>query len=258
MKKILITLLFTCLLVTCSSCVLFKDKKEQCTDGIFKYELVYSRIVECYVMGLTEYGQKQSYLIFPEFYNEHKVLNVGYDDSEGLWAQRLVGEFKSSELKRLYFNFGFEPNYASIQFATYDIYLPNCYVVLWVSSSRDDLFSNHKGYIFGYNAYKNNNYVLSTKEYISKIGNVSYMYNYEECPNDGYYWVDNYTNSVIEFIPPVPIREGYEFKGWYKESECINIWDFDNDILGDDIIIDSYDSITEYTGTYLYAKWEAI
>ena len=258
MKKILITLLITCLLVTCSSCVLFKDKKEQCTDGIFKYELVYSRIVECYVMGLTEYGQKQSYLIFPEFYNEHKVLNIGYDDSEGLWAQRLVGEFKSSKLKRLYFNFGFEPNYASIQFATYDIYLPNCYVVLWVSSSRDDLFSNHKGYIFGYNAYKNNNYVLSTKEYISKIGNVSYMYNYEECPNDGYYWVDNYTNSVIEFIPPVPIREGYEFKGWYKESECINIWDFDSDILGDDIIIDSYDSITEYTGTYLYAKWEAI
>jgi hypothetical protein len=83
------------------------------------------------------------------------------------------------------------------------------------------------------------------------------MYNYDNSPNEGYYWVDNYTNGLIEFIPPTPIREGYEFKGWYKEPECLNAWDFWEDILGDDILIGSQ-QILEYTGTYLYAKWRAL
>lgn len=39
------------------------------------------------------------------------------------------------------------------------------------------------------------------------------MYNYEGAENEGYYWVDSYDQSLIEFIPPEPQREGYTFWG---------------------------------------------
>ncbi|MDE5565582.1 MAG: InlB B-repeat-containing protein, partial [Anaeroplasmataceae bacterium] len=42
--------------------------------------------------------------------------------------------------------------------------------------------------------------------------------------------------------PTGPTREGYDFKGWFKESACTNEWKFDTD------------TVTE--NTTLYAKWE--
>ena len=43
--------------------------------------------------------------------------------------------------------------------------------------------------------------------------------------------------------PTDPTREGYDFKGWYKESACTNEWKFDTDTVTGNIT--------------LYAKWEA-
>jgi len=42
--------------------------------------------------------------------------------------------------------------------------------------------------------------------------------------------------------PPDPVRDGWKFGGWYRESACINRWNFANDIA---------------TGSYiiLYARW---
>ena len=41
--------------------------------------------------------------------------------------------------------------------------------------------------------------------------------------------------------PVSPTRNGFTFEAWYKEKETINLWDFENDIVTDDIT--------------LYAKW---
>ena len=38
-----------------------------------------------------------------------------------------------------------------------------------------------------------------------------------------------------------PIRINYEFKGWFKETACENLWDFDNDVANSSV--------------FLYAKW---
>ena len=62
-----------------------------------------------------------------------------------------------------------------------------------------------------------------------------------------------YDNENIVFIPQDPVRIGYIFGGWYKEEECINKWDF-----GDDIIpAKEYDDKNKYiiNETILYAKW---
>jgi uncharacterized repeat protein (TIGR02543 family) len=54
----------------------------------------------------------------------------------------------------------------------------------------------------------------------------------------------------------MPQRIGYEFAGWYKEKECINKWDFANDIVPAKV----YNSGNEYQyqETILYAKWEKL
>ena len=62
--------------------------------------------------------------------------------------------------------------------------------------------------------------------------NTLYMLNYEDAPNEGYFFVNNYTEgSLIQSAPYEPRREGHMFGGWYKEPECINAWDFETDVL---------------------------
>ncbi|QNU65658.1 InlB B-repeat-containing protein [Ruminiclostridium herbifermentans] len=48
-------------------------------------------------------------------------------------------------------------------------------------------------------------------------------------------------NSTIK-APNPPTYEGYIFKGWYKEPDCINPWNFTNDVVKENIT--------------LYAKWD--
>ena len=49
-------------------------------------------------------------------------------------------------------------------------------------------------------------------------------------------------NKITE--PTAPIEDGYTFGGWYKEAECTNKWNFETEVLNDDIT--------------LYAKWSEI
>lgn len=49
------------------------------------------------------------------------------------------------------------------------------------------------------------------------------------------------------------MREGYVFEGWYKESDCINKWDFESDLLPKSQVDEQDQEI--YQETKLYAKW---
>lgn len=48
-------------------------------------------------------------------------------------------------------------------------------------------------------------------------------------------------NSKISAPSVNPIRINYDFAGWYKEEDCLNAWDFENDVAT--------------TSLFLYAKW---
>lgn len=53
-----------------------------------------------------------------------------------------------------------------------------------------------------------------------KTANISYYYDYEGSPNEGYCWIDDLEiGEKIKTIPEDPIREGYEFAGWYKAGQ---------------------------------------
>lgn len=50
--------------------------------------------------------------------------------------------------------------------------------------------------------------------------------------------------------PATPVREGYTFGGWYKESACIIKWDFGTSVITGDIAIYAKWTINKFTITY--------
>ena len=83
--------------------------------------------------------------------------------------------------------------------------------------------------------------------------NISYFFNYEDNPNEGYFFVDLVEESGKLTKPPYdPKREGYTFDGWYSDKECTTVWNFENDI-----VTIEFDENGEriYEEICLYAKW---
>ncbi len=88
--------------------------------------------------------------------------------------------------------------------------------------------------------------------------NTVFCFNYENSPNGGVFFVDNSDyGGVIKNTPYNPIRDGYEFTGWFKEAECVNKWKFDTDTLPT-VDIDENGNVTEFIETKLYAGWRKI
>ena len=84
--------------------------------------------------------------------------------------------------------------------------------------------------------------------------NTSYLFNYEDAPNEGYFFINEFEHGgKIENTPYEPIREGYTFGGWYKESACTNEWNFDEDKLPE--AEHDEDGNLKFVETKLYAKW---
>ena len=89
---------------------------------------------------------------------------------------------------------------------------------------------------------------------IFTAANTAYMFNYEGSPNEDYFFINDFERGgLIEDTPYEPLREGYTFGGWYKDSACTEKWDFSADKLPEA----AYDEEGnfEYVETRLYAKW---
>lgn len=215
----------------------------------------------------------------PKEYKGKAIQGFGVELSTFYGGKYYRDDFDSSVLEKIFINF-----------ELIDVYYYNAWPSSNITKSDDE--RNKYTFIMWYKLYDNlfdkfstitntrvfgNNLLNNeeTKKYIYYdvygIANVSYTYNYEEAPNDGYYWVDNYDNGLIEYIPPEPTREGYIFDGWYKEAECINKWNFEKDKTGafyqyhkkpSDSSTEEYKkfyneyiSTHTYVETKLYAKW---
>jgi len=99
-------------------------------------------------------------------------------------------------------------------------------------------------------------YTVVTTTLVS-IANVTYKFNYENAPNDNYFFINNFERGgLIKNTPYEPTRDGYKFAGWYKEPECINAWNFEKDTLPPPEYDENGDLI--FIETILYAKWNKI
>ncbi|MEL7570611.1 MAG: InlB B-repeat-containing protein, partial [Eubacteriaceae bacterium] len=69
---------------------------------------------------------------------------------------------------------------------------------------------------------------------------INYMVNFNSNGGSTVNYISTTYNTIIT-APPPPTKAYYTFAGWYKESECTNLWNFDTDTVTHTIT--------------LYAKW---
>ncbi|MGM9971339.1 MAG: InlB B-repeat-containing protein [Anaeroplasmataceae bacterium] len=226
MKKILCIVLLLILPITfLCSC------RKEIVDGDFVYEEFISGNDICYIMSLSNEGIKKDRIIIPSNRNSQYVFlgRKFYTTTSNFGGKTIF--FDSTVITS-----------NMIKMITIDIDK-----LIFMSTDYDI-----ENYEPDYNYYFSS-FFYSTYGDELNYANVNYYYNYEDSPNRRYYFLDDYDDELISYIPEDPIREGYTFKGWYKESECINKWDFTTDkVEAKEYIDDGY----QYKETALYAKWE--
>ena len=244
MKKIFIIVSLVIFSLCLTGC---KTKNDLETHEDFKYYL-FDDIA--YIYELSEEGKTKDAIIFPSIIENYKTgLGVNF----GIMIPNKV-ILESNNIASIYFNSDiiidtYRNN--AVYFSITDIeniriFLPNTsHLIYEVESRWNDLYYSNEFY------NKNKDIVTNLD---GKIANVSYYYNCEK--EFETFFIDDVDGDKIKNIPPVPQREGYEFIGWYKEPECINEWDFDNDIVDSKIYSDDGEYL--YKETKLYAKWEKL
>ena len=209
-----------------------------------------------YLVGITQSGQEKEELILPKYVNGKEVIKMYYYEFIAYSSEATIS---SNNLKKLFvmgenfrpYRLGYQsdnPNLTKVIriILNYehrpDYGVGNYYIPHSLNYSYTDNIGYKKGIYYA---------------------NTSYMWNYEgsEQNNEGYYWVDDYDYGNTISIPPSPNRSGYTFDGWYKETNCINKWNFEVDRLPEEILEEKQNDKGEvelfpvYQNTYLYAKW---
>ncbi len=216
------------------------------TSGLFTYKINLDTR-EIMIMGLSKKGQQEETIVIPSILNGKRVMSIGcrYD----MGAE--YAEFKSEKLKTIYFPSGFSNSDID------DFYdkLPNVEKIFWGDVNSNKLFRGPYEKSLTY-VSKQNYYLDKTRREDNKVTFIE-MANVNYYINDGTentYFVDYVSGAIVNVEPPIPYREGYKFKGWYKEVECINKWDFEKD----EVPQIEYDSEGKeiFKEVKIYAGWE--
>ena len=270
-----VSLLAMSLLGGCSTNPYEYEKEE----GFFIYKK-YKGEDHVVITGLTDLGNQQEVIVMPETIDGCKY-NFFYNTQHGYGLDKYgTCTFeKNDKLKKIYFEYDMYNNkwgasgYLDISFTFFN------FSSIKIIVNNTTAYGATKGSLQNdLNVYTNNKYVYNIdyltdiktyNKHFSQLANVEFMYNYEEAPNYGYYWIDDIEDGEkIEIIPPEPERKGYTFAGWYCEPECEREWDFNTAITKPQLVSgESYDYGTKdlYRGdpypddyvTYIYAKWIA-
>lgn len=236
MKKILVSmflLVFGLCLVGCTD-----EPIKTYEDEYFIYnKKEYMNDDKIFLSGLTEKGKEQEILYIPSSFNGNKVILSNIAIISNLL------QITSDSLKKVYMDAGLT-SFGNFRVVNNDIKIMIVSTTIKSYPDQGTVYISSKTFS-----------ELERKPIRPEVmpANISYNYNYENSPNDGYYWLDDYDNELITYIPTNPIRSGYQFGGWYKEAECINKWDFENDMVPEK----EYDISEDYIfyETILYAKW---
>jgi hypothetical protein len=91
---------------------------------------------------------------------------------------------------------------------------------MWLYNSSMVKIYVPKGYV---KEYKD---AQSFSGYSFYDANISFMYNYADSVNGGFYFVHHAESGQKIFKPQEPKREHYIFTGWYEDEECLMEYDF--------------------------------
>ena len=229
--------LFSCL----TGCSLGEQNKKVIDENFYCKVIDENNIA----IGNVKTYPKDGAVFFPERIENYTVSKIGFASGLGFGGNGYLTAVSSNgpNIQRCYFPHTIKKvrrGYISSDLKIFycgEVIDLTCldaefrYVEIYVPAEKYELFKN----------------ILSEQYFRGSLSkaNVSYYLNYDE---NNYYYIDYYENGEkICYIPPIPQRDGYTFGGWYKESDCINAWNFETDTLpqGQEI----------YQETNLYAKW---
>ena len=266
MKKIKLSLVLLLIIslftIALTSCFGYGDVYKTKSSGYFRYQ-VDKETNEAMLVGLTEEGEQQETIIIPSVIDGYKLTTIGYPVTvpPGKTIQYEI-DMKSDKLKELYIPSSMDNSHVYDS----DVYNPLSNInTVYCGGKEKSIFIHHTKRTKNFKVYVSYNHMSEYGDYYNSfasnsdvdyshvtIANVVYYLNDD---TEDSYFVDDCDNEKIVNIPTDPIRDGYKFMGWYKEKECINKWDFENDIVSKK----QYDENNEYIfiETSLYAKWKS-
>jgi uncharacterized repeat protein (TIGR02543 family) len=235
--NLLIFLLIGFLMFTLSGCSETTHKIYE--SGFFEYVIVgktsrFPKNEEDQVVAivrLTELGQEQEIIDIPRMIDGKEVLFIGYDIIKGLEAFRSYS-ITSPNLKKMYIH----DNIIQIEYDAIDFPGDEWGIMLCSLDFNFNVYylaMTGKTYIYKFLYDKAVEDLqqsgISDPTYGDRIlpANIAFLNNYSEEINGGYYRLDNVQTGEKITQPKNPEREGYEFTGWFTETDCSNIWNFD-------------------------------
>ena len=223
------------------------------TSGDFVYRLNEDAFI---LEGLSEQGKQKETIVVPEEIDGYKVKELTYPYWLGY-----RGYFESESIKQLYIipDLSWSPIISGDRMINLEKV-----VFIGVNNSLRDVSASgiYNVPMVYFSTIRNNRNIEVSETGLLDYGNednfwlsnCNYFYNYAGAKNDGYYWSDNYDyGEKITYVPQNPEREGYIFGGWFKEPECVNVWNFDADTLPEAKYNEEGEAL--YQETRLYAKW---
>ncbi|MFI3252700.1 MAG: InlB B-repeat-containing protein, partial [bacterium] len=202
------------------------------TSGDFEYTTYYRGDKVAAIVDISEEGKTKATLIFPNIIEGLEVKSIGHQ------AYGNLAHITIEDATNIYYpNVYTEPGTAVIKYEPSDT---NKIINVFYSS-----FTQNQIYYLYYNIHKLENYNLFIHykymdsiydEIIHRPANITYYVEIgidievdAERYYDSVYFIDDVDGELIVNIPPTPIKEGYEFAGWYKDIEYTQTWDFNND-----------------------------
>lgn len=192
-----------------------------------------------YIQDLSELGKTKDAIYIPLTLNDKPVTSIGY---------KQLGQFHFIKSQQLtYLNL---PHH-TLSFTTFSgltklkvLVLSSTGAVKMIDSDNQ-LFNGEsgariyvpKGFLEAYQSL--NQGIIDSQVFME--ANISFMYNYEDSPNHGYYMVDFKMIDTDVYEPIHPNRPGYTFVGWYLDEATTQQYHFSNTLSTNQLS--------------LYAKW---
>ena len=252
-KAIILFLSILLVIFTLTSCM---NKDSFKKSGYFTYTSDYNNS-KCYsIVGLTKEGEQQETLVFPSQINGRKVVGVGVEKHTFAFGDEKIHFFESEKLKTIYFPKGYTRTMLHKNFYSD---LKNVECVYWgdYDQSGDILFATEANIYVSSQFLK---YQDSKEIYKDGFFNMFprfHLANVEYYMNDGtddIYFVDHVSGTKVNVEPSTPYREWYSFRGWYKDIELTQLFDFENDIIPEIKLDEEGNEIIDVTK--IYAGWD--
>ena len=254
MKRIKVFSLLIILLLNALCLISCGKQDKRFEDGDFLYRYVLDEMGDrgITIMSLSEQGKQKETIVIPTVIDDLPVKYFGDEFTYGY-----DGYLESENLKNIYIHSQIERYINTESFYKLKELTIYCGYSGYRLRKLSSDFSYDIKIVLSRDSF--NKWDELSEQDLTKVNlfkqldfaNVIYYYNYYE--NETFF-VDDCDGTIVNVIPPEPIRQGYKFSGWYKESECINKWDFEKDVVPSK----EYDENGEYIlkETKLYAKWE--